>query len=360
VLSSGHVAGRFREIEVEDRGGGIEAIEAVSDVLRAHGAVGGEFVPKVVRALGPQATADPDPPLPAIVSLDDPARCAVRDVLRRNVRNLIAQDVAVRRDRPDAVHQVRVSARRLRSTLKTFGPLLDPEWASSLRNELKWLADALAGARDNEVLLERLTRALDELPAEDIVGPVRARIEREVGDKLTAGGNEVLDTLRSERYIVLLERLVDAAWEPMTSPAAEEPVSKVVPELLTATWKQIAHRARRLSKPTATDEDWHKTRIRSKQLRYAADAVEPMFGKPARGLAKQAEAVQEVLGEHQDAVIAADLLRTMATSRGAGTVAFTLGVLHSRQTDAAESARAEFRRVWKEASRSRHRRWLAT
>ena len=120
VVNSGHVAGRFCEIEVEDRGGGEAAITAVGGLLRASGAVGGEFVPKVVRALGPQASAEPDPPMPGKVSLDEPARCAVREMLRRDVRRLIALDISVRRDAEDAAHQMRVTARRLRSILKTF------------------------------------------------------------------------------------------------------------------------------------------------------------------------------------------------------------------------------------------------
>jgi CHAD domain-containing protein len=358
VLSSGHVAGRFREIEVEDKGGGIEAIEAVGNVLRAGGAVGGEFLPKVVRALGPQATADPDPPLPAPVGLEEPARCGVRDVLRRNVRALITHDVAVRRDQPDAVHQMRVTARRLRSALKTFAPLLDAEWATSLRAELKWLADSLAGARDSEVLLERLIRDLDELPEPLVIGPVRARIVQVVGADLSAGSGKALETLRSERYIVLLERLVDAAWEPMTSPAAERPTSEVFPGLVTTAWDQLAHDAKRLSKSTATDHDWHGVRIDAKALRYTCEAVAPTFGKPARELARHAEAVQEALGEHQDAVVAANLLHAMATGKNAGNVAFTLGLLHSRQTEAAESARTDFLRVWAAASRPKLRRWL--
>ena len=358
VLSSGHVAGRFREIEVEDRGGGLEAIEAVGNVLRAGGAVGGEFLPKVVRALGPQATADPDPPLPGPVGLNEPARCGIRDMLRRYVRALISYDVAVRRDTPDAVHQMRVNARRLRSCLKTFGPLLDPEWATSLRAELQWLGESLAGARDNEVLLERLLTDLDRLPEQFVLGPVKARIEHVVGGDLAAGGSQVLETLRSERYVVLLERLVDAAWEPMTAPAADASVEAVLPELVGAAWTRMAKEARRLSRADATEHDWHRVRIDAKQLRYACEAVEPMFGKPARELARQAERVQEVLGEHQDAVIAADLLYSMATAKGAGTTAFTLGVLHARQTAAALAARAEFGRVWADASRPRLRRWL--
>jgi CHAD domain-containing protein len=358
VLSSGHVAGRFREIEVEDIGGGVDSIEAVAAVLRARGAVGGEFLPKVVRALGPQATADPDPPLPTTVGVDEPARCAVRDVLRRTVRSLIRWDVAVRRDQPDAVHQMRVTARRMRSALKTFRPLLDPEWNDSLRTELKWLADALAGARDSEVLLARLLADLDALPADLVIGPVRTRIDNVVGKDLESGSDQVLETLRSERYVVLLERLVDAAWEPMTSVEGEEPISAAVPPLVIAAWDRMARGAKRLTKDDASDADWHAVRIAAKQLRYSCDAVEPIYGKPARRLSKQAAAVQEVLGEHQDAVIAAGVLRDMAGARGAGSIAFTLGTLHRRQTEAAASARAEFWRVWADASRRRYRKWL--
>jgi CHAD domain-containing protein len=359
VLSSGHVAGRFREIEVEDVGGGIAAIESVGNVLRAGGAVGGEFLPKVVRALGPQATADPDPPMPAPVALDEPARVGVRDVLRRNVRALVGYDVAVRRDTPDAVHQLRVTTRRLRSALKAFGSLLDPEWAGALRVELKWLADSLAGARDSEVLLDRLIRDLDDLPEELVIGPVRTRIEQVVGGSLQAGGGKALETLRSERYVVLLERLVDAAWEPMTSPAAERSVGKALPRLVQSSWDQLARDAQRLT-GDSPNEDWHRVRIDAKQARYVCEAVEPMFGKPARELALHAEAVQEALGEHQDAIVAAEVLHSMATAKGAGTVAFTLGLLHSRQTEAAVAAQAEFERVWADASRPKLRRWLGS
>jgi CHAD domain-containing protein len=367
VLSSGHVAGRFREIEVEDKGGGLASIEAVGNVLRAGGAVGGEFLPKVVRALGPQATADPDPPMPGPVPLDEPARVGVRDVLRRNVRALITHDVEVRREQPDAVHQMRVTTRRLRSALKTFGPLLDPEWALALRAELKWLADSLAGARDSEVLLARLTRDLDDLPESLVIGPVRTRIEQVVGSNLQAGSGQARETLRSERYIVLLERLVDAAWEPMTSPEGEQSVGRALPALVAVAWDQLTRDAKQLLKSSDSSEswpgasqNWHGVRIDAKQLRYACEAVEPMFGKPARELARHAEEVQEALGEHQDAVIAADVLHSMATAKGAGTVAFTLGLLHSRQTEAAAAAQAEFTRVWADASRPKLRKWLGS
>jgi CHAD domain-containing protein len=359
VVNAGHVAGRFREIEVEDRGGGFAAIDAVGSLLRAHGAVGGEFVPKVVRALGPQATADPDPPLPTGVGLGDPARVAVRDMLRRDVRRLIGLDLAVRRGVEDAVHQMRVTARRIRSSLKTFRPLLDPEWTGSLRDELSWLADELGGARDSEVLLDRLLGHLDDLPPDLVVGPVRARLTQVLGANLESGRESAIAMLDSERYVVLLERLVDAGWEPMTAPEAEEPTGDAIPALIKSAWKKLAADVEALDPSGVDTAQWHKVRIESKRLRYSCEATVPIFGKPAKELAKQAESLQTSLGENQDAIIAADQLRALATGRSGGAVAFTLGLLYARQTQAAAAARARFRRDWSEASRSRYRRWLS-
>jgi inorganic triphosphatase YgiF len=359
VVNSGHVAGRFREIEVEDRGGGLSAIEAVGGLLRASGAVGGEFVPKVVRALGPQASADPDPPLPGKVGLDEPARCAVRDMLRRDVRRLMFLDTTVRRDQDDAAHQMRVTARRLRSVLKTFKPLLDPQWAASLRGELAWLADSLSTTRDSEVLLARLTRDLDELRKELVIGPVHARLEQVLHANLVAGRGSVEAALSSERYVVLLERLVDAGWEPFTSPAGERPTAKAIPKLVKACWGELVEDVKRLDHLDSGGEAWHKVRIEAKRLRYSCEAAAPIFGPPAQRLAKIAASFQNSLGENQDATIAADLLRTTATQRGGSTVAFTLGLLHAKQGEAAAAARAEFRQQWKAAAHSKSLDWLS-
>jgi CHAD domain-containing protein len=359
VVNSGHVAGRFREIEVEDRGGGVESIAAVGGLLRASGAVGGEFVPKVVRALGPQASAEPDPPMPGKVDLDEPARCAVRDMLRRDVRRLIALDTSVRRDAEDAVHQMRVTARRLRSILKTFKPLLDPEWAGSLRRELSWLADALSTSRDSEVLLERLMRDVNALPDDLVIGPVRARLEQVVTGNLAAGRESVEATLSSERYIVLLERLVDAAWEPFTSPAGERATGKSVPRLIRACWNDVSKGVKLLDNPDAGPQAWHSVRIDAKRLRYSCEAAVPMFGRPAQQLAKIAAGLQESLGENQDAIIAADLLRSIAAARGGSTIAFTLGLLHARQSEAGAAARAEFAKQCKAATRAKSLAWLS-
>jgi CHAD domain-containing protein len=358
VLDQGHVAAKFREIEVEDAGGGLDVMRAVGDVLRGAGAVGGEFVPKVVRALGPRATADPDPPPPGPVDLGDPARLAIVAILRRYVRAFMAQDPAVRQGRSDSVHQMRVASRRLRSALKTFGPLVDDVWAKSLRDELKWVADSLGAARDNEVLLARLMRDLDALPPEVVLGPVRARIEAELGGDLARARAAAVETLETDRYLALVDRLVDAAWDPMTTGLAEQTSGRALPECVGSAWKRLARDAARLRRAGATDEDWHEARIAAKQVRYACEAVAPFFGKAAKALAVRAEEVQEVLGEHQDAVIASAVLRRLATAPKPTAGGFTLGLLYAQQCDAMAAAQSRFGGVWAETAKDKHRKWL--
>ena len=360
VLSQGHVAVRFREIEVEDRGGGVSTIDEVGMVLRAAGAVAGEFVPKVVRALGPQATAPADPPPPGPVSLDDTTRAVVQAVLRRYVRNFMRRDLDVRRGRSDGVHQMRVAARRLRSALKTFRPVLDRAWADSLREELAWVADELGVARDAEVMLARLERELDDLPDDLVVGPVRARIESVVGAELERGTTGTAELLRSDRYMALAERMVAAAWDPMTTDAAEVKAADVVPKLLHDAWRRLDRRARRVlsSKGTDDDHDWHQARIAAKQARYALEAVTPLYGGKAKKLATAAEEVQELLGEHQDAVVTGEVIRRLATAPRGGSVSFTLGLLYARQQRAIERTRTVFPKMWKPLADVRRRRWL--
>src|SRR5207244_12383852 len=123
--------------------------------------------PTHVRALGPRARERPEvAPLP--VTPESPAREVIRTVLAESVAQILRNDPLVRTSRdPEAVHQARVATRKLRSHLRTFGPLLDPEWTEPLRSVLGWLAIALGAVRDREVLLERLRERAQSLPASD-------------------------------------------------------------------------------------------------------------------------------------------------------------------------------------------------
>jgi CHAD domain-containing protein len=196
------------------------------------------------------------------------------------------------------------------------------------------------------------------LPADVTLGPVRARLEQVIGGRLDGAVAESEKVLDGERYLTLLERLVDAAWSPRTTPEAERPARDVLPALVRNDWRRLAARVAR-AHHSGVPEDYHQVRIAAKRLRYAAEAVAPAFGKPASRLAEQAERVQELLGEHQDAMVSQETLRAMAASPAGRSVGFTLGLLHQREEARALAARSEFVEVWAEVRRRRYRDWLA-
>jgi CHAD domain-containing protein len=93
----------------------------------------------------------------------------------------------------------------------------------------------------------------------------------------------------------------------------------------------------RTSDPTRRDAALHETRKAAKRLRYAAESAVPVFGGRAKKLARRAERVQVVLGEHQDTVVARQTLRELgAQAYLHDENGFTFGRLH-----ALEQARAE-------------------
>jgi len=366
----GATAARFREVELEDLPGADAALAAASalDVGRAlavAGAVTGEFVSKAVRALGPFATAPPEVPEPAVVTPKQPARDAIQAHLARHTRRLRAADIGVRRDQPDAVHQMRVSARRLRSGLQVFRPLLDQPWADELREELAWVAGELGDYRDTEVLLARLEDHLDRLPEDVDREAARVHIETVLTQRLADARERALAMLESPRYHDLHVRLVQAAADPVTTDKALLPSRTVVPPLVERAWKKLARETTRLladeqTRPGgAPDAEWHQARISAKKARYAAEAAAPVFGEEAAAFAKQLSRVTEILGEHQDAAIAADRIVELAhTKRVAAAAAFGLGALLGVEQESARATREEFAGVWAEVTRRRWRRWL--
>lgn len=360
VLEGRRVVSRFREIEVERRAIDDDALAFVAEQLEAAGAVGGEFMPKVVRALGPRATIPGAVPEPPAATARGPAADVVRQAVRNATRRLLAADVPVRRDEHDAVHQMRVACRRLRSDLRTFGPLVDADWADGLRVELAWLAGALGAARDVEVLRKRVSHTahsdpLSELPA----GPL-ARLDVLLERQQDDARRQVMEALRSPRYTELLRQLVAAAEETPTTGAAEGPASVMLPPLVAVAWGQLVKRVGKLE-PLDPDDPWHRARILAKRARYAAEAVAPALGKDARKLASTAAGLQETLGEHQDAAVAADAMLALAAEHPKdGALGLVAGRLAERERAAVHANREDFPALWKRSRKEARTGWLTS
>lgn len=105
------------------------------------------------------------------------------------------------------------------------------------------------------------------------------------------------------------------------------------------------------------DEQLHEVRIRAKRLRYACEAVSVVVGKPAKRLAKDAAGLQGVLGDHNDAVVAADWLRGASGSAKGLAGAVVTGQLIANERHARDQCRDQWPAAWAKIAGT-NRRWM--
>ncbi len=342
---------RFRQIEVELLADGSEVVARdVARTLRAAGAPAAAGRPKIDRALGGPPEAEFDVPA---VAKGSTLGTLVRAAIAGPVRALISHGPGVRLGSdPEDVHKARVATRRLRSNLRTFTEWFDPEWADDLRAELGWLADDLGAVRDADVMLARLSDEAEGLADDDRTAGTALLDELAVAR--TDARERLLASTATERYERLLDRLVAAAREPAVRSGADVP-AEAAAALVEAPWARLrraVHRASASADPAAL----HRVRIRAKRVRYAAEAVQPAFGGRARTFANLATNLQDVLGEHHDAVVLEGWLRD-AGARTRARRAFVAGELAARQRQAAQIAAAAWPEAWRSLSRRRNLFW---
>ena len=221
VLDGRRIVSRFRELEVElDEAADDDLLDQVVERLVEAGAQPDDPTPKYLRALGGrERTLGPEivpPELDGGASVD----ALLRHDLATGTLRLFRHEAGVRTgEDPEAVHQARVATRRIRSTLRTFSSLLDPEWTDRLRDELKWLADLLGQVRDTDVLLERFSEHLAALPEAD--AKVAPRLLARLVDQRDSARRRLLAGMATERYAALiatLEAALDGDPEPVLGP----------------------------------------------------------------------------------------------------------------------------------------------
>ncbi len=139
-------------------------------------------------------------------------------------------------------------------------------------------------------------------------------------------------------------------------PLGERVAAEVLPALVRRPWKHLQEAVNALG-DDPPDEALHQVRIRAKRMRYAAEAVAGVIGKPARRLAGAVAEVQGVLGDMQDAVVAETWLRRRAGSGSAGQ-ALVAGQLVTLERQKQAASRTGWQKPWKAASDKDLRAWF--
>ena len=355
----------WREWEVELVDGDRALLDLVERRLLAVGAKPASVASKLARSLGdavPAAYDQARKPLSRKKLSRGSAAQLLRAHLAEQIAELHTQDSRLRADEPGSVHKLRIAARRLRSTLKTYQPLFETGTVDTIGEELRWLGQSLAEARDAQVLRERLDDLLDSEPTDLVLGPVRTRIDDELSSAYRTGREQALAALDGDRYFRMLDSLDELLESTPLSSGADAPARKALPRLLHRDARRLRRAVERVAAsadPRQHDAALHEARKKAKRLRYAAESAVPVFGRRAETLAGVSKEVQQTLGQHQDAVVARARLREYGVQAHlSGENGFTFGRLHGLEQARADQSEREFESAWRAMPARRLDRWI--
>jgi CHAD domain-containing protein len=353
-------AASWREVEVElAEHGQVKLRDRIERQLLKVGAQRSASGSKLGRLLAEELSAHPAAPQPDTAS---PAGDVVLAYLRGQAEKLRGYDPLVRCDTPDAVHQMRVAARRMRSALQAFGRVIDRDQTRELILELKWMAGELGGARDAEVMAQRCTAMLADLPDDLILGPVAATVTRSFERREADARQVALAALDSDRYLALHDAIDALLADPPFSRAAARRGRRELPKNVARAYRRVASRMREAdSQPAGQRRDLalHETRKAAKRLRYATEAVKPTVGKPAKRLQRRLKKVQTLLGDHQDAAVSRPVLRELAARAHLdGGNGFTYGLMYAAETARADRAEQGLPTAWRRMRKPKNTDWL--
>jgi CHAD domain-containing protein len=163
--------------------------------------------------------------------------------------------------------------------------------------------------------------------------------------------------MTSDRYVTMVDTLRTWSLTPPWAKRADRPAQDRLSRALDREWQRLARAAAPAEAGSGTArhaELLHDVRKAAKRTRYAAETLQPILGKDASGIAATCAIIQDTLGAHHDAVVAAARLLDLADSAHAnGRDTFTYGVLHTHIERAADAHEREYHRAWKKAAKAR-------
>jgi CHAD domain-containing protein len=326
IMDALRVVEEFTEIEVELVDGEPRAVRAIAKELERAGAHAAPPTPKLFRALSLDGAGPPATPFDAF-----------RAMVREQLDAVLANDPGVRLGGDDEnVHGMRVATRRARALLRAAKPLYATE-TDQLDSELRWLAGVLGDVRDLDVLLVRLSTEADGLEHADAAAA--HRLLRTLRRARSRARRTLLHALDGDRYAALLDLFEGtiAALEPSGADTA-------LATLATRELKRLRRDVARLP-DEPPDDELHALRKRGKRVRYAYE-----LAGDGKSVAR-AKAFQDVLGEHQDSVLAEERLRALASATSAEQ-AVAAGLLIAAEQSRRAQARAGWHGVWKRLDRA--------
>ncbi len=249
---------------------------------------------------------------------------------------------------PEFLHDLRIAVRSTRTVLANAKQVLPAARLAPIRSEFAWLADLTSTPRDLDVYLLEWSNYTGPLGAEvtPALEPVRDLLERRRADSHI----ELERGLRSKRATTLMRTwqawLVESPISETLPRRADQPLGRLVAKRVANAHGTLLEHGRQIG-PDTPAAQIHDLRKDAKKLRYLLESFGSLLPQRARKkYVQRLKAVQDTLGEHQDAEVHIQLLRTVATElHAAGASADTMvaiGRLTERLDQQRLASRVEF------------------
>ena len=349
-VGNGSTPARLKRVEVEVQEPFMETVSGFVEAMRDECGLRPASLSKYETALLSRGL-QPDRPLELGPTLIDPTLSVGEvafAVMRRHFEAFMAKEPGTRLgEDPEELHDMRVANRRLRAAIAMFRTAL-PVRAVPIREELRWVAQALGVVRDLDVQVEQL----DSWSKTDLVeDPHALRAIRDLLERDRAQARiELLKVLDSPRYARLLGRMSRflRAGPLRHSPASRARIAGAGSTLLRRRYRAVTKAGDGIGEG-ASAADYHRVRIRSKRLRYALEFLAEVYPGKTERLTRRLVALQGLLGMQQDADVAVRRLRALATENGGGLpprAAFAMGMIAERYVQQGRRLRGRFPKVY--------------
>jgi CHAD domain-containing protein len=231
---------------------------------------------------------------------------AGRKILRVQYRRMLLEEPGTRLgENMEALHQMRVATRRMRSALRLFTPYYDEDAVRLLRRGMRRTGRALGRVRDLDIFMAHVQDYLAALPVErqgelDIPLAYWEKRHRRAQEKMLA----YLDGGRYQEFVELMGRFANTRGLGSldagdTTSHGERRVKYVIPRVIYQQYEAI--RAYESLLRGASITLYHELRIDAKRLRYTLEFFQEVLGPEVEPVIGALIAVQDHLGALHDA-----------------------------------------------------------
>jgi CHAD domain-containing protein len=249
--------------------------------------------------------------------------------LRKHFQKTSKHESDVLKDKdPEALHQMRVGMRRLRTAVTGFAPALDLPNAAQEKNIGK-IARRLGELRDIDVLQDALkNHYLPALPPQEqgTLNKVLSTLEKQRQKSL----EQVQTTLKDQPYPKLKRGFKDWLEKPTYGELAEVSIYEILPDLLLPSVSKlflspawlvgVKLEAGEVEIPNALNSEIviqllnthgdivHELRKQAKRVRYQMELFTDFYSSTYEGYLNDIKEIQRILGQIQDSFVLAGFL----------------------------------------------------